>query len=118
MVIQNNSVTALSSVGTIPPYLGWVVTAGIFVAVFVTIFLLSKNVRQFIYGSIISTILILNYNYSRFVGTNFSEGNFEPIKWAGYVIGFIVLSIILGRIVQRFKFVKNFENKMKDMQKE
>jgi len=104
-----NVTTNINGMASVTPAFGWLITLGIFVLTLVIIFLLSKNFRQFIYGAIISTILLLNYKLSRWIGVSTVENNFAPLKWTGYITGFIVVSIIIGRLVQKLGFIKNLE---------
>lgn len=113
MVGYNATSASLSADIISASNLGWVVTIGIFLGTFVTIFLLSRNVRQFIYGSIISVILIINYKFSRYVGVSTSAGNFGPVKMTLYVFVFIIVSIIIGRLLLKLKFVQDLEKKIK-----
>jgi len=109
MPVYNTTSNSLSSVASVSPAFGWLITLGAFIVVLGVIFLLSKNFRQFIYGAIVSGILILNYKFSRWVGVSATENNFEPLKWVGYITGFIIVSIVIGRLLQRLKFVKKWE---------
>ena len=113
MTGMNNVTSATSTMASIGPIGGWIITAGIFIAVLVIIFLLSKNFRQFIYGGVISGILLINFKLSRYVGKSTTENNFEPIKWVGYIVGFILLAISLGHLFLKTKWGKNLEKKLK-----
>jgi hypothetical protein len=115
MVLQNvsSSMNGLDTVASVSPIAGWMITFGIFIGVLVTIFLLSKNFRQFMYGAFISTVVLINFKFSRWVGKSAFESNFEPLKWVGYIAGFIILSIGLGHIFLRTKWGKNLEKKIK-----
>jgi len=93
---------------------GWMTTIIVFVIVIITIFLISKNIRKIIYGGIISGIILINYKFSRWIGNATIENNYEPIKWFFYVIGFIIVSIIIGFFVQKLKFIQDFEKKLLD----
>ena len=112
-----NVTTALSSMNTIPE-MGWMITTVIFFASLLTIFLLSKNFRQFIYGAFVSGILLLNYKLSRWIGVSTMENNLNPLKWFGFIFGFVIVSIILGRLLQKTKFVKNLEKEFEEANNE
>jgi len=96
------------------PALGWLITIMIFFSILGVIFILSKNFRQFIYGAIFNGILFIIYKFSRWVGVSSVENNFDPLKWTIYIIIFIIGSIIVGRFIQRLKFVKDLEKEMKE----
>lgn len=96
---------------------GWLTTAAIFGVVLLTLFILSKNFRQFICGSVVTGVLLINFKFSRWVGVSTIEDNFRPIKWTAYVIGFVMLSIIIGRILAKFKWFKNLEESFKEEDK-
>lgn len=109
---MNATTNGLSTMASVTPTFGWLITLAIFLGVLGVIFLLSKNFRQFIYGAVISGILLINFKFSRWIGVSAVESNFEPLKWTSYIIGFIVGSIIIGRLIQRFKFVKKLEKEL------
>jgi hypothetical protein len=87
---------------------GWFITFVVFVLVIVTIFLLSKNFRQFICGAVVTGLLFGVYSFSRWVGKSAEVGDFNPLKWVGIVGGFIVVSIIVGRLLDKWKVFKDF----------
>jgi len=107
-----NATTNLNMMASVAPSFGWLITLIIFLSVLGVVFLLSKNFRQFLYGAVVSGILLLNFKFSRWIGVSAVENNFEPLKWVGYTIGFIVSSIIVGRLIQRLKFVKRWEKEL------
>lgn len=112
MTVMNTTTDSLSAVASVSPAFGWLITLAIFLGVLGVIFLLSKNFRRFIYGAVVSGILLINFKFSRWIGVSAVESNFEPLKWTGYIIGFIVGSIIIGRLLQKLKFVRNLEKKL------
>lgn len=95
--------------GAISPQLSWIITIGIFLSVLGIIFILSKNFRDFIYGSVISGILLLNFKFSSWVGASAAKDNLAPLKWTFYAICFIIGSVLIGKATKRLKFVKNIE---------
>lgn len=113
MPVMNATTNSLSAMVT--PAFGWLITLAVFLGTLGVIFLLSKNFRQFIYGAVVSGVLLIVFKFSRYVGVSSVESNFEPLKWTGYIIGFILGSIIIGRLLQRLKFVKKLE---KDLTKD
>jgi hypothetical protein len=108
-----NATQSMSVVASIHPFVGWIITIAIFFSVFLIIFFLSKNIRQFIYGAVVSIVLILVYKFSRWVGTSTVKNNFKPIKWFGYISGFIILSIIIGNFLLKIDWIKKFEKKLR-----
>jgi len=101
-----STVSALSDLGGN----SWVITVIVFLGIIFTIFFVSKNFRQFIYGAFITIILYGIYSLSRWIGVSTSNQNFEPIKWAGYIAGFILLSILVGKIFDKTGLADKFEN--------
>jgi len=95
---------------------GWVTSIGVFIAIILTVFLLSKNFRSFILGSSVTVILIVTYWISRWIGKATAiDRDYVPIKWLGYIIGFIVLSILIGKVLSETKYVKEFETWMSSL---
>lgn len=109
---MNATTSALNSIGTVSSQTGWGVTVSIFLVIFTTIFWLSKNFRQFIYGAVISGILLINYKFSRWVGVSTVENNFKPLESTLFVIGFILSSIIIGKVLLKLKSFKKLEKKI------
>ena len=114
---MNATTNNLNAMASVSPAFSWLITLGIFVLTLGIIFLLSKNFRQFIYGAIISTVLLLNYKFSRWIGVSTIKNNFAPLKWTGYITSFIIVSIIIGRLVQKLGFVKNLEKTLTEERK-
>lgn len=56
-----------------------------------------------------SGFLLIDYFLSRWIGTSASAGNTEPLKWAAVVVGFIIISVIIGKFLERTAFIKKFE---------
>jgi hypothetical protein len=85
--------------------------------VFTTVLLLilvSKNFRNFIYGSVVSICIILLYKFSRYIGVETAKGNIIPITYFAYVAIFIIVSIIIGFIVRKTELVKIIEKNLDD----
>ena len=112
MQVQNITGSAISGLSSVTPGVGLVITIAVFVSVIIVLFLLSKNVRQFMYGAVVSGFLIMNYMFSRQIGQSAVDGNMKPLKWVSCIIGFIIGSIIIGRLIQRLKFVKRWEKEI------
>jgi len=104
----NATTSAYGAIGT--QGFGWGITLFVFLAVIGTIFLLSKNFRQFVYGAVVSLFLLINYKLSRWIGVEAGSSNFAPLKWTIYIIGFVVVSIVIGKFVQKLKFIKKLES--------
>lgn len=116
MTLQNatTNINGMDAINTISPAFGWLITIVIFFITIGIIFLLSKNIRQFFYGSIVTTFLLINYKFSRWVGVSTMNNDYTTLKWTCYVIGFIIVSIILGRLAQKLPFIKKLEEKIND----
>jgi hypothetical protein len=92
------------------------ITIAVFFAILITLFLLSRKFRMFVYGLIIWAgigILYGIYVFSRYIGNSAGEGNTEPLKWIAKVIGFIVSSIFFGWIMLKFPKIREFDEVMK-----
>lgn len=105
----NATVNAVESMGDFAGYSG-VATGVVFIAIIIMIFILSKNIRQFFLGAVVTGITFGIYKLSRWMGVSAAvEHNYKPITWFGYIVGFIVVSIIVGRILQKMSFMKKLE---------
>jgi len=114
MSYLNVTATGLSSMADWAG-LSWLVTIVIFLAVCLIIFLLSKNFRQFCIGSVIVGVSLGIYRFSRWIGVETAvKHNYLPIRWFCYVTGFIVIAIIIGRLVEKTRFMKNLEKAIKE----
>lgn len=67
----------------------WLITGIVFFVVLLTLFILSKNFRRFLYGAVVSGFLLIDYFLSRWIGASASAGDTEPLKWAARIVGFI-----------------------------
>jgi hypothetical protein len=109
-VSYNATTSALSSMGG---GFSWVLTILIFLGILLTLLLFSKNIRQFFYGAIVSGSLTGIYFLSHWIGFSATKNNLNPLKWAVYIMGFIVVSIFVGKLLQKLKFIKNLEKQLK-----
>jgi hypothetical protein len=90
-----------------PSLLGWMITIAVFIGILATVYLISRNFRQMVLGGIITGVLYCLYKLSRWIGVSASaENNYIPLSTAGWILGFIVVSIIVGRILMFIPFVK------------
>lgn len=90
--------------------IGWVVGVVAFIAILLTLFLVSKNFRKFMYGGVTASFLIGVSAISIFLfGKPASTGNYVPSLWLGGAVLFIVISIFIGGFVEKKKFIKKFE---------
>jgi len=112
----SSGMVGLNAISMTPAF-GWAITTAIFIGILGIIYILSKNFRQFLYGAVISTILLINYNISRFVGVTATEGDWIPLKTIGKVIAFIVVSVVIGKWIQKFNWVKKLEEKVSEREK-
>ena len=74
---------------------------------------LFKNFRRTAYGSVISGFLLVVYKISRWIGISTQEQNYVPMRWFVYIVGFIVLSWIIGTILDKTKIIDKIEGKLK-----
>jgi len=89
----------------------WFVVGIVFVCVVVLIFLLSRNFRAFVYGGVICGITLIIYAFSSWVGVSYVGGDVIPLRWVLYIFCFVIASILIGSLVSRLKFFKDFEKK-------
>jgi len=112
MEVQNVSSGLAMTASISSGAMGWLLTVGIFIAVLVTLFILSKNFRHFLYGTVVTTICYVNYTLSRWIGVETTQTNYGPIKVLGYIVGFILVSIGAGKILMKFKFMKKIDDNL------
>ena len=84
----------------------WLVTICVFSIIIATLFIMSKYFRKFLLGAIVWTTILLTYHLSRWIGLSSSRGNTTPLKWCGYIIGFILISVIIGHFTQKIKKIR------------
>lgn len=100
----------------------WALTIIIFVAILLALFIVSRNIRRFIVGAIITGILYGIYKLSRWISVSTTiENNYEPIKWFGYIVIFIIVAVIYGKIFSYTKWGKALDKDLDlglDMDKE
>jgi hypothetical protein len=96
---------------------GWTITGITFCFIFLLIFIISKNFRRTIIGSIITGIILIVYKISRWFGISTEKGNYVPIKWFIYITIFIVLSWLFGILLEKNKrinkIIKSLHNEEK-----
>ena len=92
--------------------LGWVITLLVFMIIVITLSLISRNFKMTILGAITTGILygILYgiYNLSRYVGKSAEEGDTSPLITMGFMIGFIIVSFIVGKLLYMYKPIMEF----------
>lgn len=93
---------------------GWVITMIVFLSIIILLYIIFRNIRRTIYGSVISCVLLIIYKISRWIGISTQEKNYIPIRWFGYIAGFILLSFVIGYILDKLNVLKRFENIFED----
>ena len=88
---------------------GWGISIIVFIAIIVLLFILSKNIRQFFYGGIVTVILGTIGWVAKGIGFSASEGDMVPITWFIGIGVFILTSVGIGRLLMKTEFIKRFE---------
>ncbi len=113
-ISYNASADALSDIASISG-IGITITAVVFILTLLLLFLFIKNFRRFLIGAGINGVLFGTFLFSRYIGKSTASGNIAPIKWFGYVGGFIILSIIVGIIISKTKIGKKIDKFIDDI---
>jgi hypothetical protein len=92
--------------------MGWLVTVTVFITILITLFLLFRYFRQFIYGAVTTAVLAVIYWVSRSIGKATTVGDYSLLKIFAGVIIFIAVSLILGFFIRKIKYVKELEEIM------
>ena len=108
METLNMTTSAINSLGDWSS-MGWMITIIVFLCSVIFLFLIFRNFRRVCYGSGVSGASLILYKFSRWIGVSTEEGNYTPLTWLGYIFGFIVVSIIIGKFIEKFKFIKKIE---------
>ena len=97
----------------------WIITITVFAVTIFIIFALSKNFRRFLYGGVVAGASLLIWMFSRYIGIETTvKNNYEPIKWFMGIVIFIIVSIIIGALIQKLPIIKDFEKSMEESSKE
>ena len=110
--MNDMNVTSSAMASLSPEAVGWLITIMIFLGIILTVFLISKYFRQFLYGAIVSAILLIVYKVSRWIGVETINKNYDPITEFGWVAGFIWISVIIGYFIRKIKAIKDWEKKI------
>lgn len=105
-MVYNTSAQGLTAVSS---FSIWPLTAIVFIAIIVALFLAIKNFRKFIYGSVITGVAVGVGKLSFWIAKQKVSGDGAPFNVVMYSLAFIVASIIIGHIVSKTKFIKDFE---------
>ena len=91
----------------------WIITIIVILATVTLLYLVSKNFRQLIYGSVTSISLFVVYKFSRYIGTTSAiDHNPKPLNWMIKISCFILISIVIGRIIAKTKWGKTLEEQI------
>ena len=112
--VYNSTVSGMDILASVSPGMGWLIAVLVFFGILFTIFMLSRNFRAFLYGAVTTGVLGGIGFFSRYVGKSAEEGNSVPWQWTAGVIGFILVSIVVGRLVRLLPFMKSFEKSMEE----
>lgn len=113
-ISMNATTSAYSMLADIPAS-SWtpLLAIGIFVAIIVTIFLISKNFRRLLYGVAVSVPLAAICWCSLSIAKPAGEGNWQPFLWLlGVVIGVPVM-ILIGKVTEHLGWFKSIEDSIK-----
>jgi hypothetical protein len=95
---------------------GVLLTVCTFLVIMVTLFSLYKGMRFFILGAFVSGILLIVFFTSRWIGFSAGVGkDWTPMLWLGYIIGFILLSILIGYAISKTSWGKEWMDGFMDM---
>jgi hypothetical protein len=78
--------------------LGWLITVMIFATIIISLYLISLNVKRFVIGSAITTVLLVLYKFSRYISIQAITGNTGLLTKTIYAIIFIAVSTVIGMI--------------------
>ena len=102
----DNAISAGSSAGVL-------LTLGLMVGIILTGFILFRFFRKFLRGSIVLSVLVGVYKLADWISDRaLVDNDFNPLKWAGKVAGFIVLSVIAGWLIGKNKKVQKWESEI------
>ena len=106
-----NATSSMSAMATIPtPAVALIV----FIILGLTLFLIFKNFRRMCYGlAVIIPTSGLGW-ISWGIGSETNNGNFMPMIIIGVSIITIIISMVIGKILENFKWVKNIEESIKE----
>lgn len=104
-----NVTTSMNGIATTAATTGWMVTIIVFIGIIMVLILLFKNLRHFIFGAVVTAGLLITYWISRGIGVEAEAKNYEPFKWCCYIIGFIIISIVLGKWLKQYSFFKKID---------
>ena len=105
-----NATSSVSAMATIPtPAIALIV----FIVLGLTLFLIFRNFRRMCYGlAVLVPVSGLGW-LSWGVGSETNNGNFMPALIISVSIVTIIVSMVIGKILENFKWVKKLETKLK-----
>lgn len=96
------------------PWSGWLFTILIGFVILVTLFVMFKNFRRFIYGIPVVGGLLIVYTIAKSIGFSAAEGETGPLIFMLWVVGVILTSSLVGKLIEKTSYVKKFEEAMSD----
>jgi hypothetical protein len=101
MNASTNANRALSSLSSYSPVLIWVMTFSVMLGVFITAFVAYKQWEKFCTGAGVTTALgLVGWMSHWSVKQGVNENNPYPLYLIGGIVGFILISILLGNLVE------------------
>ena len=113
-MVMNATVDGVSALATVSPIgIFWLVFIIAFVGITFTLFVLYKNFRRCLYGlSVMIPLSIIGW-ISKGTGKSASTGNFIPMIVIGGIIVTIVISILIGMLIEKTRWAKKIEKSIK-----
>jgi len=108
MVYANTtSVYALGSMGSLA---GWLpICLMLMAGIFIVSFLIYKTIRWSLIGAGISGIGFIVFKICEYISKQNASGNTVPLDWFLYIIGFIVVSVIVGQVLRLTSWGKKLD---------
>lgn len=110
MPVQNASINALASV---PSSSIGILAVVIFIVIIGILAMTFIYFRKFIYGAVVLAVVLPIAGLSKWIASSHYEGDSFPLKALIYVVGFIIISLIIGHFMQKTGWIKRLENDLK-----
>lgn len=91
-----------SALATIPATsMGWLITIIVIASIVIMLFLVSRNIRRFIAGALVTIGCTLIYWVARWIGSSYGDGDTFPFAMFTWVAGFVVIAWGLGKCMEK-----------------
>jgi len=109
-MVQNVTMGGMNAMASMSPTaIMGLVSTFIFIGIIVTLFILYKNFRRCLYGlSVLVPVSIIGW-ISYGTGKSTSTGNYIPMIIIGGSIAVIIVSILIGMLIEKTKWAKKIE---------